>query len=96
MKAVQKALAMTLVATALCADRAVAASPAVRPEPAARSTLVGRLKVSFRRCVAVVRLWEARRDQERPAQAAAPVVQLCRFEAISLSPFQFRLPPPAA
>jgi hypothetical protein len=96
MKAVQRALAITLVATALCADRAVASAPVVRPEPVANRTLVGRLKVTFRRCVALVRIWETRRDQDRPATAAAFVAPACPFAPLSLSPFQFRLPPPAA
>ncbi len=86
---------MTLVATALCADRAVIANPVVRPEPVVSQTLVGRLTVSFRRSVAAVRFLEVRRDQDQLAVAPTVRPQVSTFAPVSLSPFQFRLPPPA-
>lgn len=96
-------LAVTLVATALCADRAVAATAAA-PEAAARPTsgmmemagrLVSRLSSNFRRVVATVRIYEPRSQQaapsfERAIPESAPIVQL------PISPNQFRLPPPTA
>jgi len=86
---------MTLVATALCADRAVIANSAIRPETVPNSTLVGRLTVNLRRSVASVRLLEVRRDQDELAVVIPAWPQVCRFAPVSLSPFQFRLPPPA-
>ena len=87
---------MTLVATALCADRAVMASPAARPDDSTPTrTLVGRLTVTLRRCVPSVRLWETRRDQDRPAFALLATPASPLIAPVSLSPFQFRLPPPA-
>ena len=56
-------VAITLVATALCADRAVAAAPALRPQVAtAAGKLVTRLSVSLRRVVPAVHVYESRRD----------------------------------
>ena len=94
-------LAVTLVATALCADRAVAA--AVTPEAPVRpqtsmmemaGRFVSRLSSNFRRAVATVRIYEPRSQQgaasfDRPIPESAPIVQ------IPISPNQFRLPPPA-
>jgi hypothetical protein len=95
MKAVQRAMAMTLVATALCADRAALPSPATRPDACeARPTLVGRLSVGLRRCVASVRLWEERRDQDRPSPVIVEMPAVIAFVPAPISPFQFRLPPP--
>jgi hypothetical protein len=95
-------LAVTLVATALCADRAVAATAA--PEAASRPTsgmmemagrLVSRLSSNFQRVVATVRIYEPRSQQNAPSfdraiPESAPIVQL------PISPNQFRLPPPTA
>jgi len=94
-------LAVTLVATALCADRAVAATAA--PEVLARpqagmmemaGRLVSRLSSNFQRAVATVRIYEPRSQQnaptfDRPMPESAPVARL------PISPNQFRLPPPA-
>ena len=90
-------LAVVAMTTALCADQAVSAAPAARPqvgEMAAR--LVERLSRPFRQTVATV--------VRAPDRQARPQVALERFEPApapavaahcDLSPFQFRLPPPA-
>jgi hypothetical protein len=94
MKAVRRVMAVTLVATALCADRAMA-SPCTLPTPQPTGTLVGRLTTSFRRVVAAVRLIETRQENDRPTiiklTAHVPFVP-----PAPLAPFQFRLPPPLA
>jgi hypothetical protein len=95
MKAIQRAMAMTLVATALCADSTALPSPAPRPDATpSGQTLVRRLSVSLRRCVSTVRLWEPRRDQDRPEAKIAQPPVVAAFTPLPISPFQFRLPPP--
>ena len=88
---------MTLVATALCADRTVASpSPQLPDVSVGQQTLVGRLSVSLRRCVPAVRLLETRQDVDRPALTVVPMPQLPMIAPAIFSPFQFRLPPPLA
>jgi hypothetical protein len=94
MKAIRRAVAMTLVATALCADRAVASPQALCPRPQATGTLAGRISGSLRRCVPAIRLVEVRRDQDRPSVTALPAAPVIIVEPVAYSPFQFRLPPP--
>ena len=97
MSKTRQILAVVAVTTALCADRAVSAAPAARPqvgEMAAR--LVDRLSRPFRKTVPSVLRAPARQDRPQiatprfePAPAPAAAVHC------DLSPFQFRLPPPA-
>ncbi len=91
-------VAATLVAVALCADRTVAAAPALRPEAVQLAQrLVNRLSVSFRRVAPVARFFADR-------QAGPAVVVVDRSVSLldvphvrlPISPFQFRLPPPIA
>jgi hypothetical protein len=90
-------LAVTLVATALCADRAMASPAPQMPDVSVgQRTLVGRLSVSFRRCVPAIRLLETRRDLDRPALTVVPMPELPAIAPATVSPFQFRLPPPLA
>jgi hypothetical protein len=96
MKLVSRAVAMTLVATALCADRVVAAPRDICPAPETKANLnlVERLSVNLRRVVRPVRIVEIRREKDQP-----PVAIVCTFDCpivprVSLSPFQFRMPPP--
>jgi hypothetical protein len=95
-------LAVTLVATALCADRAVAA--AVAPEAPARpqssmmemaGRFVSRLSSNFRRVVATVRIYEPRSQQSAPT-FEHPVPESINLVHLPISPNQFRLPPPTA
>lgn len=96
MKAVRQVVAVTLVATALCADRVMASAPDLQSRPQTQSdrTLVGRLSVSFRRVVPAVRLVEVRRDQEHTAMVLPVLLDRPIVLPSRLSPFQFRLPPP--
>jgi hypothetical protein len=89
-------LAVVAVATALCADQAVAAAPAPAPHVAEMAgRLVDRLSQPFRRT-----LPSALKPINRYSPARIVAVTLCRpMSAISaarpeFSPFQFRLPPP--
>jgi len=91
-------VAATLVAAALCADRTVSAAPSLRPEPVQLAQrLVNRLSVSFRRVAPVARFFADR--QAGPAIAAvdrSPSRLDIPHIRLPISPFQFRLPPPAA
>lgn len=91
---------MTLVATALCADRVATAAPELRAQlqPAADpiARLATKLSVTFRRVIPAVRLHQARREDvaagPRPEPLAPVAVTLHQVQG---SPFQFRLPPPS-
>ena len=89
------AIAMTAVmAAALCADRALAVAPQVRPQSGSvASRVMNRLSQSLRRAVPSVKVVEARRDGDAiHSTIIAPEPVL--VQPPSLSPFQFRLPPP--
>jgi hypothetical protein len=98
MRPSRRILAITLVASALCADRALAASPMLRPQVAsAAGRLVSRLSVSLRRSVPSARVYQVRRE----GAAAQAVPQLssplpARSLGVQLSPLVLRLPPPLA
>ena len=106
MKRTRQVLVMTLVATALCADRVATAAPALRAhlqrptaDPIARlaTHLGSKLTGAFRRVVTEVRLIPSRRQGTTVQQAAAiPVVPPTPIRVAEISPFQFRLPPPTA
>jgi hypothetical protein len=88
--------AVMVVAAALCSDRAVIA-PATRPAMGefARS-IATKLTVSFRRVVPIVRVdRESRSDIDRPVASRVVEIEMSAPHRIMLSPFQFRLPPPA-
>jgi hypothetical protein len=106
MKRTRQVLVMTLVATALCADRVATASPALRAheqqptaDPIARlaSHLGSKLTGAFRRVVTETRLTQVRRDGvATPSPVAARIVVPAAIHVAETSPFQFRLPPPTA
>jgi hypothetical protein len=90
-------LATTLLAVTFCADRAMAATPAIRPEVVQLAEkLVSRLSQSFSRtAVAIVSF-----PQRQPVMVSASfrpifVTSASSFVPPPLSPFEFRLPPPA-
>jgi len=93
----QKVLAVAFLATALCADRAITAAPAFQPQTTSGTLagrLVSRLSVNLRRTIPAARVYQTRREgiaQQTAFVAPAPAIIL----PIALSPFQFRLPPPA-
>jgi hypothetical protein len=96
MTRIRQALAVALVATALCADRPAVAAPAERAQPGSVATkLVEHLSVSFRRMAPAVRFDEVHHGEVPAVIAPAKIErQLVRIQQ-TLSPFQFRLPPPA-
>ena len=99
MKRTRQVLVMTLMATALCADRVATASPEVRGqlEPMAHpiARLATRLSVTFRRVVPAIRLHQVRHEEFVSAQPVCPIaVAPVIVHATRGSPFQFRLPPP--
>jgi hypothetical protein len=90
-------LVATLLVTAVCADRAVAAAPA-RPEVGQLAErLVNRLSASFSRVVPTVRM-VAERQQGGvfAANRSLPMSWIAPAHPQAVSPFQFRLPPPIA
>ena len=89
-------LAVTLVATALCADRATAAVIDARPQLGQLAEkLVARLTRSFSQTVPTISVFAEHRVG-LPANSVRPV-QFCQTVGprILLLPFQFCLPPPA-
>ena len=90
-------LAATLVAAALCADRTISAAPSLGPQPVQLAQrLVNRLSISFRRVAPVARFFADR--QAGPALASidsSPSLRATAPARQQISPFQFRLPPPA-
>ncbi|HTW94675.1 MAG TPA: hypothetical protein VMD30_07785 [Tepidisphaeraceae bacterium] len=85
------------MATALCADRAVVSSASVLPREAGQSqTLVEKLASGFRQVIQAVRLYRSRCQTPRPAVLLSAPVDADDWALPSLSPFQFRLPPPLA
>jgi len=92
----QVLLALT-VTTALCADQVAVAAPTLRPQVAELAgQIVTRLSRSFRQSVNVELPVHAR---QHPAPAArAELCVLSPEDSVPhrpVSPFQFRLPPPA-
>jgi hypothetical protein len=95
------AIAVVLVATALCADRRISAAPIADSTPARASEsfasrLVNRLTAGFGSAVATVRIVYQSRSDIRPV-LTTPVALVDRIDTQLplLSPFQFRLPPPS-
>ena len=85
------------VTTALCADQVVAAAPNLRPQVASfAGRLVNRLTVSFRQTVAGERPVQVRHPGPAPRVSPGGVEpQAALAVHPTLSPFQFRLPPPS-
>jgi hypothetical protein len=86
------------VTTALCADQVVAAAPTLRPQVAELAgRIVTRLTQSFGRTVAGATQLAPRQrtisGRTNVATRVAPVIAPTNARQ-SLSPFQFRLPPP--
>jgi hypothetical protein len=90
-------VAVALVATALCADRTVAAAPAVRtPSASVAARLVSSLSVRFQRVMPGVKLYQPR--AERFEATASPASAWDAIETLgyrrAVSPIEFSLPPP--
>jgi hypothetical protein len=95
MKNARNLIAVTLMATAICADRSL---PAARVELANShfaGRLIERLSVNFRRVVPAGELYKPQRFGLPPmAMSAAGPSLMVDWVRAPLSPFQFRLPPP--
>lgn len=83
-----------VVATALCADRAVTAAPASQSRTVPARSLASRITTSFRQTIASVRL-QPGRAMESAASFPLPIREEASGVRSDFSPFQFRLPPPA-
>jgi hypothetical protein len=97
MKRSRQLIAVALVATALCADRAVAAAPEMRTEASVASRIASRITTGLRRAVSSVRIYQPR----QPIATSSPIAAL-RIDYLGPSEVhptffvsQFRLPPPA-
>ena len=92
----QVLLALT-VTTALCADQVAVAAPTLRPQVAELAgQIVTRLSRSFRQSVTVELPVHARQRDAEPARPELSVVATADdVPHRAVSPFQFRLPPPA-
>ena len=97
MRKTRHILAVTLVATAICADRVAMASAEMRdPGRSIARQLATRLTVTLRRVVPAVRLHQARVEGMTARWPALPVVAApAVVHTAESSPFQFRLPPPS-
>jgi len=90
-------IAVTLVATALCADRAALAVPSQQPVTQLAGQFIQRLSSSFRRVLPAARLYRSGRYGFQPVvRPLRATVSAQHPPAIRLSPFYFRLPPPLA
>jgi hypothetical protein len=88
-------IAVTLLATALCADRLSLAAPVERPAVEVAGRIIQRLEISLRRAMPPLRMYQPRVTSAKPAEL--PVFSgraVTPIPTIHLSPFDFRLPPP--
>jgi hypothetical protein len=85
-----------MLATTLCADRAIAAAPVLQPEVSQLAErLVSRLSVSFGRTAPAIHLFvQRRRGVAKVSARPVPPAAIAPAVHQPLSPFQFRLPPP--
>ncbi len=95
MKHARHVIAVTLMATAICADRIAPAVPAQTTTTHFASRLIERLSMNLRRVLPAVTLYQPRRFGLGLAARRPPAIADQGFvPAPRLSPFQFRLPPP--
>jgi hypothetical protein len=89
-------VATALLAVTFCADRAMAATPALRPEVVQLAEkLVNRLSKSFSRTAACITIFPQRQSiASTNAPSAKPIHESQPTIPQPTSPFQFRLPPP--
>lgn len=90
-------LAVTLVALALCADRATAAAPAVRPHISqVTRQVVRQVTKRFQRVVPAVKIVQDRQEGlRRVTSPVFPPQTPAGLHDTATTPFQFRLPPPS-
>jgi hypothetical protein len=107
MRKTRTIVAVTLLATALCADRAVAVAAARRADAAVpaggqrdrgqsgQQSFAQRLTVSLRRVVPGMQLHQTRRDGLAALEIRGDVEHAqSAGRGVETTPFQFRLPPP--
>jgi hypothetical protein len=95
MRHARHVIAVTLMATAICADRIGPATPAQAPITPFTTRLIERLGKNLRRVLPAVALYQPHRvDPDATARRPLPLSDQAFFNAPSFSPFQFRLPPP--
>jgi hypothetical protein len=95
MKNARQLIAVTLMATAICADRSLPAAPAEPVTSHFAGRFIERLSVNFRRVVPACRLYTPQRFGLPPMEMSAPGPGVTvDWVSPRLSPFQFRLPPP--
>ncbi len=90
---------VAFVATALCADRVVAAAPALRAMDAVdlARRMAGRLVVTLRQAVAAAQVKEVRRQGGLAVESRAPLALDSRPAVHGPAPrHRYRLPPPSA
>jgi len=96
---------VTLLATALCADRRLSSAASAAAEPGSRSEagpvirgFAQRLTVSLRRVVSAVKLHQGRQDGVAPQVVSVGGIERAHagVRQGGGTPFQFRLPPPVA
>jgi hypothetical protein len=95
MRHAQKLIAVTLMATAICADRSLAAAPVEPARTHLAGRLIERLSVNFRRVVPACVIYRPVRFGLPPMEISAAAAPEIVWIAPRLSPFEFRLPPPA-
>jgi hypothetical protein len=92
MRRTRHVIAVMVVATALCADRAVSAAPQARTPAPSFATRIAR---SFGQSVPSVRVQlQPARIAESAKSFPLPIREAASGVRDDLSPFQFRLPPP--
>jgi hypothetical protein len=97
MRNARHVIAVTLVATAICADRMAIAAPMQVPVAQIAGRLIHRLTTRFARVVPAARLYQPRREGARCPQRESAIASSRAVPLrVSLSAFQFRLPPPTA
>jgi hypothetical protein len=88
-------IAITLVAAALCADRAVVAAPILRPQMSdVASRLVSRLSARFGRVAPAIRVYQNCSEAVVSAEKHVLVCDATACFGMRLSPLVLRLPPP--
>lgn len=95
MRRTKHVIAVVVVATALCADRAVASSTQARPAPRTLSrSLASRITTGFKQVVAPARPMLVVRTSERVSLFPLPIREAASGVRGELNLFQLPLPPP--
>src|SRR5437660_1562942 len=101
MRHARQVLAVALVATALCADRAASAAPVLRPQAIEKAGgIVRRLSARFSRVVQRIRLVQTRREGNSESASGQGIVGALQTTDLRpwlrLIPAQFPFPPPVS